>query len=208
MRREAVDRARAVVAMAHHRCGTAPDSHRTSLTTRRPRLRREREDRNIPLPHPTDEPLEHAIAAVRSTRKVTILMADDDEDDRQLAHDAFLEAEADGQIRSGADGQELIDYLRAHAHQIGGESPGIVLLDLNMPRKDGRETLAEIKRDANLRELPVVVLTTSRDQDDVSRCYGAGASSFISKPTSHAGLVDVMRQLQQYWFELVELPGE
>ena len=134
-------------------------------------------------------------------------MADDDADDRQLAHEAFLEAQVDGQIRFVADGQELIDYLRAHAHQLGGERPGIVLLDLNMPRKDGRETLAELKRDADLCEIPVVVLTTSHDQDDISRCYGAGANSYISKPTSHAGLVDVMRRLQHYWFELVELPG-
>jgi CheY-like chemotaxis protein len=146
------------------------------------------------------------MAAVSPHRRVTILMADDDEDDRQLAHDAFLEAEVDGQMRFVADGQELLDYLRAHQHQLGPEWPGIVLLDLNMPRKDGRETLAEIKGDSDLCEIPVVVLTTSRDQEDVSRAYCAGASSFISKPTSHAGLVDVMRHLQQYWFELVELP--
>jgi CheY-like chemotaxis protein len=145
-----------------------------------------------------DEPAAAAIAAGR---------APDDEDDRQLAHDAFIEAEVEGQIRFVSDGQELIDYLRAHQHQLGHERPGIVLLDLNMPRKDGRETLVEIKGDAELCSIPIVVLTTSHDQDDVARCYVAGASSYISKPASHAGLVEVMRNLRNYWFELVELPG-
>jgi CheY-like chemotaxis protein len=138
---------------------------------------------------------------------VTIVMAEDDEDDRQLARDAFEDARVEGQIHFVHDGQELIDYLRADAKRKASKRPGIVLLDLNMPRKDGREALSELKDDEDLCEIPVIVLTTSRDQEEISRCYCAGANSFITKPTTHVGLVDVMRNLQRYWFELVELPG-
>jgi CheY-like chemotaxis protein len=84
--------------------------------------------------------------------------------------------------------------------------PGIILLDLNMPRKDGREALAEIKADESLRAIPIVVLTTSKDEDDVHRTYALGANSFITKPVTHTGLVDVMRSLTKYWFDVVELP--
>jgi CheY-like chemotaxis protein len=140
------------------------------------------------------------------TSSVTILMADDDEDDRELARDAFEEADVHGQIRFVKDGQELIDYLREHLHTVRDTRPGIVLLDLNMPRKDGHEALAEIKHDEDLCDIPVIVLTTSKSQEDIARCYCSGASSFITKPTTHAGLVDVMRNLERYWFETVELP--
>lgn len=144
--------------------------------------------------------------AASLARRVTILMADDDDDDRQLAREAFEEAEVDGQIQFVADGQELIDHLRANGSPMSPERPAIVLLDLNMPRKDGGEALAELKGDEDLCEIPVVVLTTSQDEREISRCYCAGASSFITKPTTHGGLVEVMRHLQRYWFELVELP--
>lgn len=135
-----------------------------------------------------------------------ILMAEDDEDDRVLVRDAFAEARLPGEIRFVADGQDLLDYLR-RAGTDQAERPQIVLLDLNMPRKDGREALAEMKADEELCEIPVVVLTTSTDQEDVKGSYCLGASSFITKPVSHAGLVDVMRDLTDYWFRLVELPG-
>ncbi|MFZ0041003.1 MAG: response regulator [Solirubrobacteraceae bacterium] len=135
-----------------------------------------------------------------------ILMAEDDEDDRVLVRDAFAEARLPGEIRFVADGQDLLDYLR-RAGTDQAERPQIVLLDLNMPRKDGREALAEMKADEELCEIPVVVLTTSTDQEDIKGSYCLGASSFITKPVSHAGLVDVMRDLTDYWFRLVELPG-
>jgi CheY-like chemotaxis protein len=136
----------------------------------------------------------------------TILMADDDEDDRDLAEDAFREAGLTGQIRFVLDGQELVDDLRRHAGSADPERPDIVLLDLNMPRKDGREALAEIRGDESLRGIPVVVLTTSKDEEEIRRSYCLGANSFIAKPVTHAELVDVMREIATYWFDVVELP--
>jgi CheY-like chemotaxis protein len=138
--------------------------------------------------------------------RLTILMADDDEDDRDLARDAFQDAGLEGEIRFVIDGQDLLDYLRDQDRQAQHDRPAIVVLDLNMPRMDGREALTEMKADDSLCEIPVVVLTTSKDTQDVQRCYCAGASSFIAKPVTHAGLVDVMRRLKEYWFDFVELP--
>jgi len=143
-------------------------------------------------------------------RPVTILLADDDEDDRELIRDALLDARLANEMRFVVDGQELMDYLRregAYADPaVDAPRPGIILLDLNMPRKDGREALAEIKADDSLRQIPVVVLTTSKDEEDVVRSYDLGVNSFITKPVTFDGLVEALRTWQRYWFELVELP--
>ncbi|MCI0812404.1 MAG: response regulator [Chloroflexi bacterium] len=147
-----------------------------------------------------------------STRKtITILMADDDEDDRMFAQDALVEARLANRIDFVEDGEELMDYLRHRGKYANGNSPtrpGIILLDLNMPRKDGREALKEIKADPKLRQIPVVVLTTSKAQEDIFRTYDLGVSSFITKPVSFEGLVDIMKTLSKYWFEIVTLPTE
>ena len=149
-------------------------------------------------------------ALSKPPRPVTILMADDDEDDRELIRDALQDARLANDMRCVADGQELLDYLRregAYADPaVDAPRPSIILLDLNMPKKDGREALAEIKADDNLRHIPVVVLTTSNDERDVLRTYGLGVSSFITKPVTFTGLVEALRTWQRYWFELVELP--
>jgi CheY-like chemotaxis protein len=145
-------------------------------------------------------------------RPITILMADDDEDDRELARDALQDARLANDMRFAVDGQDLMDYLRREGRYADPSAdaprPGIILLDLNMPKKDGREALAEIKSDAALRRIPVVVLTTSKDEADVLRTYDLGVSSFITKPVTFAGLVEVMRTWSRYWFELVELPSD
>lgn len=144
-------------------------------------------------------------------RPVTILMADDDEDDRELTRIALRDTRFGDALRFVADGQELLDYLRRQGPyaEPGADAPrpGIILLDLNMPRKDGREALSEIKSDESLKRIPIVVLTTSRDEQDVLHTYNLGVSSFITKPASFAGLVDVMRAWARYWFEIVELPN-
>jgi CheY-like chemotaxis protein len=142
-------------------------------------------------------------------RPVTILMADDDPDDRLLAAEALRESRVASDLRFVEDGEQLLDYLRRRGRWTDPAQspwPGLVLLDLNMPRMDGREALAEIKADPALRRIPVVVLTTSRAQADVLRSYDLGASSFITKPATYAGLVDAMRALGRYWTEIVELP--
>jgi CheY-like chemotaxis protein len=141
---------------------------------------------------------------------LTILMADDDLDDCDLARDALLAARVVNPLRFVADGQELIDYLRREGEYsdpaVDAPRPGIIMLDLNMPKKNGREALAEIKSDADLRQIPVIVLTTSRDEQDVLVTYDLGANSYITKPVTFAGLVEVMRAWGHYWCEIVDLP--
>jgi CheY-like chemotaxis protein len=137
-------------------------------------------------------------------------MADDDEDDRQLTREALGEAKVDHDLRCVVDGEDLMDYLHrrgAYEGEADAPTPSMILLDLNMPRKDGHEALAEIKSDAVLRRIPVVVLTTSRVEPDVITSYDLGANSFITKPRSFTELVDVVRDFSRYWFDIAELPG-
>jgi CheY-like chemotaxis protein len=153
-------------------------------------------------------------ASEKIKKPVTILMADDDEDDRELTREALQNSRLANEMRFVVDGQDLMDYLRREGRyadpSVEVRRPGIILLDLNMPKKDGREALAEIKSDVSLRSIPVVVLTTSKNEEDIFRTYDLGVSSFITKPVTFGGLVEVMKTWQRYWFELVELvdPGE
>lgn len=145
---------------------------------------------------------------ISQRRTVTILIADDDPEDRMLAEDALKESRLANDIRFVEDGEELLEYLQArgrYAPPAHAPRPGIVLLDLNMPRKDGREALREIKSDPELRRIPVVVLTTSKAEEDIYRTYDLGVNSFITKPVTFDGLVQIMRTLGQYWFEIVEI---
>jgi len=140
---------------------------------------------------------------------ITILMADDDEDDRMLTREAFRECRLANELRFVEDGEELMAYLRREgSYGNGAEAPrpGLILLDLNMPRKDGREALREIKSTPGLRHIPVVVLTTSQAEEDIVRTYDLGVSSFIAKPVDFESMVEVVKILGQYWFEIVELP--
>lgn len=140
---------------------------------------------------------------------IVILMADDDADDRMLTRDALEESRVLNELRFVEDGEELMEYLtRKGKYADAKESPrpGLILLDLNMPKKDGREALKEIKSDPNLRRIPVVIMTTSKAEEDVFRSYDFGASSFITKPVTFDRLVELMRTLGEYWVEFVELP--
>ncbi|MGH9894358.1 MAG: response regulator [bacterium] len=137
-------------------------------------------------------------------------MADDDPDDRLLAKDALAEARVVNDLRFVSDGEELLDYLHGRGRYSAPDSaprPGLILLDLNMPKKDGREALQEIKANPELRQIPIVVLTTSKAEEDIYRSYDLGASSFIIKPVTFEGLVEVMKTLGRYWIEIVELPA-
>jgi len=128
-----------------------------------------------------------------------------------LAADALAESRVVNDLRFVEDGEELLDYLYHRGkYEPPGSSPtpGLILLDLNMPRKDGREALREIKADPDLRRVPVVVLTTSKAEEDIYRTYDLGANSFITKPVSFEGLVAVMRDIGRYWIEIVELPPD
>lgn len=142
-------------------------------------------------------------------KPLVILMAEDDADDRLLAQEAMQESRVLNELRFVEDGVQLLNYLRGE----GGFSdralhpmPGLILLDLNMPKMDGREALAEIKADNKLRRIPVVILTTSKADEDMVKGYDLGAASYITKPVTFDALVELMRTLGKYWVEFVELP--
>jgi CheY-like chemotaxis protein len=140
---------------------------------------------------------------------VTILMADDDVDDRDLTRDAMRKNQLNGELKWVEDGEELLDYLKQRGRFTDpGESPrpGIILLDLNMPRMNGREALREIKADPELRRIPIIILSTSSADADVLSSYELGANCFITKPSTFEQLVDVVRVLGEHWFEKARLP--
>jgi CheY-like chemotaxis protein len=141
---------------------------------------------------------------------ITILICDDDEDDRMLTRQALEAAKISNELRFVEDGEELLDYLYqrgAYAGETGkAPRPGLILLDLNMPRMGGREALKKIKDDKTLHDIPVVVLSTSRLDEDIVRSYELGVNSFITKPVTFSGLVTAMNVLGRYWLEIVELP--
>lgn len=145
----------------------------------------------------------------KNTRSITILMADDDEDDRLLAQDALKESRVLNDLYFVEDGVELLEYLQKEGKYKNNDNcprPGLILLDLNMPRKDGREALKEIKADPKLKSIPVVILTTSKQEEDMVKGYDLGAASYITKPVNFEGLVELMKVLGKYWVEFVELP--
>ena len=142
---------------------------------------------------------------------IVILMADDNEDDQLMARDAFETNRLHNVLYFVKDGIELMDYLRRQGNFSDPSSsprPGLILLDLNMPLMDGREALKEIKSDPELHSIPVVVLTTSSAEEDIIKTYEYGVNSFITKPVTFQGLVEVIKQTGIYWFEIVELPDK
>ena len=144
------------------------------------------------------------------SKVVTILLADDSEDDRLMTRDALNESFVLNDLREVEDGEQLMDYLHRRGQYTDPNTsprPGLILLDLNMPRKSGQEALAEIKRDPLLRRIPVIVLTTSEADEDIVRSYELGVSSFITKPVTFHGLVEVLKAFGKYWIEIVAIPS-
>lgn len=144
-------------------------------------------------------------------REFTLLLAEDDDEDCMLVRDALGRTELRGDLRCVCDGAELMEYLHrrgAYADPLAAPRPDLILLDLHMPKKDGRAVLAEIKSDPRLRRIPVVVLTTSKAEEDIGRSYDLGANSFIVKPKAFHSLIDVMRNIIHYWVDTVALPPE
>lgn len=144
-------------------------------------------------------------------KMISIVLADDDPDDRKLTQDAFSENRLANEFHAVEDGEELMDYLlrRGQYQSMQGDPlPGLILLDLNMPRKDGREALKEIKAHPDLRRIPIVVLTTSKAEEDILRSYDLGVNSYVTKPVTFKSLVELIKVLGRYWFEVVELPPD
>lgn len=140
---------------------------------------------------------------------MVVVVAEDDEDDRLMTEEAFRENGMETKIMFVQDGVELLDYLHRRGKYIDPASsprPALVLLDLNMPRMDGREALKQMKTDDHLRTIPVTIFTTSKAQEDVVRSYGLGVNCFVSKPVTFTGLVDAVRQISHFWFDLAEIP--
>ncbi|HTK26652.1 MAG TPA: response regulator [Pyrinomonadaceae bacterium] len=137
-------------------------------------------------------------------------MADDDPEDGMLTKEAFEESRLRNRLEMVDDGEDLMDYLRSRGKYADGAKsrPSLILLDLNMPRKDGREALKEIKDSPDLRRIPVVVLTTSKAEEDILGTYDLGVNSFIVKPVTFKAMVDVVKAISEYWFEIIELPPE
>jgi CheY-like chemotaxis protein len=140
---------------------------------------------------------------------VTILIADDDEDDKMLVREALAVSQLPIDLHAVSDGEELMDYL-CHRGQYTDNNlaprPSLILLDLNMPKKNGLEVLQEIKNDPELRSIPVIVLTTSKAEENIYHTYNLGANSYIVKPMTFSALVEVTKTLSKYWFEIVKLP--
>lgn len=148
---------------------------------------------------------------MQNLKPSTILIAEDDDDDFLLTEQALREARLLNPLQRVVDGQQLMDYLQRQGPYRDRNiypRPSLILLDLNMPRKDGREALREIKVNESLRQLPVVVLTTSKAEEDIVRSYDLGVNSFIIKPVTFGGLVEAVKVLGRYWFELVKLPPQ
>ncbi|MHB8997696.1 MAG: response regulator [Armatimonadota bacterium] len=144
-----------------------------------------------------------------SHQAITLLIADDDLEDCMMLREALEQSHLANDLRFVHDGEQLMAYLRREGeYSAAGAAPrpGLILLDLNMPRKDGREALSEIKSDPHLHTIPIVVLTTSRAEEDVYRTYELGVNSYISKPVTFASFMDMVRTLGKYWLEIVELP--
>jgi CheY-like chemotaxis protein len=143
-------------------------------------------------------------------KSIHILIAEDDEEDRMLTREAMMESRVKNTFHFVEDGEYLMDYLfnkGNYADKQKYPTPGIILLDLNMPRKDGREALKEIKSNEHLKRIPVVILTTSKAEEDIIRTYDLGVNSFISKPVTFEGMINVMKALGTYWLDIVELPS-
>lgn len=140
-----------------------------------------------------------------------ILLADDDPDDRMLTERALKKSHLATHLVTVEDGEELMQYLRregVYADPQLAPRPGLILLDLNMPRKDGREALREIKSDASLKRIPVIVLTTSEAEQDIIGSYDLGVNAFITKPVTFDGLAHAVQRLGDFWFEIVKLPRD
>ena len=147
----------------------------------------------------------------KSSQPIRIVVADDDADDRMMIKDAFEESKLGNPVDFVEDGIELMEYLNRQGkwtHLANQPYPGFILLDLNMPRKDGRTVLKEIKESTEFHRIPIVILTTSKAEEDIIRTYNLGVNSFICKPVSFDKLVDIVKTVGHYWIEIVALPPE
>jgi CheY-like chemotaxis protein len=138
--------------------------------------------------------------------EIDVLLVEDDEGDVLMTREAFEHHKLRNQLHVVPDGVEAIAFLRREGQHAGAPRPGLILLDLNLPRKDGREVLEEIKSDETLRSIPVVVLTTSQAEEDILRSYNLHANAYVAKPVDFERFIDVIRQIDDFFVTVVKLP--
>jgi len=143
-----------------------------------------------------------------NTKPVEILLVEDNEGDVGLVEEVFEEAKIRNIIHVAEDGEEAMLFLNKEVPYVDAPTPDIILLDLNLPQKDGREVLEEIKTDENLKRIPVVVLTTSKAEEDIIKSYDLHANSYITKPVDFDQFIRVVRSIENFWLEVVRLPNE
>ena len=141
-------------------------------------------------------------------RPVEILLVEDNPGDVRLAEEALRDAKMSNNLNVASDGVEALAYLRREGRHINAPRPDLVLLDLNLPKKDGREVLGEVKLDPDLRTIPIVVLTTSDADADVVRSYQLHANAYVRKPVDFDAFIEVVRSIEDFWFSVVKLPPE
>jgi CheY-like chemotaxis protein len=142
------------------------------------------------------------------SRPVEVLLVEDNPGDVRLTREALKEGKIRNNLHVARDGVEALAFLRRQGEHAGAPRPDLILLDLNLPRKDGREVLTEIKEDASLRQIPVVVLTSSQAEEDIVRAYDLHANCYISKPVDLDQFINVVRSIEDFWFTVVKLPPE
>ncbi len=141
-------------------------------------------------------------------RPAEILLVEDNPGDVRLAKEGLKESKVTNNLHVVDDGVEAIDFLHKEGKYADAVTPDLILLDLNLPRKDGREVLAEIKADEHLRRIPVVVLTTSKSEEDVIKTYNLHANCYVTKPVDLDQFVKIVKSVNNFWFEMVTLPTE
>jgi len=141
-------------------------------------------------------------------RSVEILLVEDNPGDVRLTQEALKDNKVHNNLHIVGDGVEALAFLRREGQYAGSPRPDLILLDLNLPRKDGREVLAEIKTDLQLRRIPVVVLTTSKAEEDILRAYDLSANCYITKPVDFEQFIHVVRSIEDFWLAMVKLPNE
>ncbi len=141
-------------------------------------------------------------------RPVEILLVEDSPGDVTLTREALKDAKVANNLHTARDGEEALRFLRQEGDFADKPRPDLILLDLNMPRMDGREALAEIKADPELRRIPVIILTTSQSEDDIAAAYGLSANCYVAKPVDLDQFLDVVRAIDDFWLTLVKLPAE
>ena len=148
------------------------------------------------------------MTSTKNGRAVEILMVEDNPGDVRLAHEALKEAKLFNELHVVEDGVEALAFLRRQGKYANAVRPELILLDLNLPRKDGREVLAEIKEDPSLRRIPVVILTVSKAEEDIIKTYDLHANCYITKPVDLDGFMKVLRAIDDFWLSIVKLPAK